>query len=130
MSLFRRTRAADPAGSAPAGGGTAAPETTAPAPAPEPDTGPAAWKTLPPIATTTTAPEPTFKIDAAVKKDLMALESPRLSQGMGHLVSSGGPPGIVSGLATKDADGTAGKPQPDDGAIAPSTSLDIPIVQH
>src|SRR5215510_6593996 len=98
MGLFRRTRAADPVGSVPAGGGTAAPETTAPAPEPaaDPDPGPAAWETLPPIATTTAAPEATFKVGAAVKEDLVALDSPRLSHGMGHLVSSGGPPGIVS----------------------------------
>jgi hypothetical protein len=132
MGLFRRTRAADPAGSAPAGDGSAAPATAAaPEPAaPEPDPGPAAWESLPPIATTTAAPAATFKIGAAVKDDLVALDSPRLSHGMGHLVSADGPPGIVSGLAAAGVQRTVGEPRPDGGAVAPSEALDMPVVQR
>jgi hypothetical protein len=130
MGLFRRTRAADPAGSAPAGGDPVASSAAAAPAAPEPDPGPSAWETLPPIATTTTAPEPTFKIGAAVKDDLVALDSPRLSHGMGHLVSADGPPGIVSGLATAGVERTAGEPRPDGGAVAPSAHLDMPVLQR
>src|SRR5262245_17359661 len=63
------------------------------------DPGPPAWATLPPLTPTIRAPESTFKIGAAVKEDLVALDSPRFSHGMGHLVSSDGPPGVISGLA-------------------------------
>ena len=92
MGLFRRREAsAAPAVSPdpPAGNGSA--------PAPDPD--PPAWTTLPPLTPTVSAPASTFKIGAAVKEDLVALDSPRLSHGMGHLVSADGPPGVISGLA-------------------------------
>ncbi|HKE74590.1 MAG TPA: hypothetical protein VKB57_13295, partial [Acidimicrobiales bacterium] len=58
------------------------------------------WASLPPLTTTTTAPASTFKIGGAVKEDLVALDSPRLSHGMGHLVSGDGPPGVIDGLAS------------------------------
>src|SRR5215468_9119313 len=99
MGLFRRAPAAAPP----------SPPPTSPTP---PDPGPLgspAWATLPPLATTTATPEPTFKIGAAVKEDLVALDSPRLSHGMGHLVSGDGPPGVIDGLASlrvqRSADG-------------------------
>src|SRR5215471_10815975 len=104
MGLFRRAPAAAPA----------SPPPTSPTP---PDPGPLgspAWATLPPLATTTGAPEPTFKIGAAVKEDLVALDSPRLSHGMGHLVSGDGPPGVIDGLASlgvqRSADGAGALP--------------------
>src|SRR5262245_3902977 len=90
MGLFRRREApAEPA---------ASPEPAEPAVAPV-DPGPPAWAILPPLTPTISAPASTFKIGAAVKEDLVALDSPRLSHGMGHLVSSDGPPGVISGLA-------------------------------
>src|SRR4029453_8123717 len=51
------------------------------------------------LTPTVSAPASTFKIGSAVKEDLVALDSPRLSHGMGHLVSADGPPGVISGLA-------------------------------
>ena len=93
MGLFRRREApAEPAASP-----EPAERPIAPAPA---DPGPPAWATLPPLTPTVGAPASTFKIGAAVKEDLVALDSPRLSHGMGHLVSSDGPPGVISGLAS------------------------------
>src|SRR4029450_6008468 len=92
MGLFRRREApAAPAVSphSPSGNGAA--------PAPDPE--PPAWTTLPPLTPTVSAPASTFKIGAAVKEDLVALDSPRLSHGMGHLGSADGPPGVISGLA-------------------------------
>jgi hypothetical protein len=90
MGLFRRRETpADP---------TASPGPAEPAVAPA-DPGPPAWATLPPLRPTISAPASTFMIGAAVKEDLVALDSPRLSHGMGHLVSSDGPPGVISGLA-------------------------------
>jgi hypothetical protein len=109
MGLFRRSRpAAGPTGSVPApapppaeppGGGAEPVGGTDLAGGAVPD-GPAAWETLPPLTPTVTTPSPTFKIGDAVKDDLVALESPRLTRGMGHLVSEEGPPGVVTGLAT------------------------------
>jgi hypothetical protein len=103
MGLFRRRQAAaDPVSP----GDTATPVQRAAL------SGPPAWASLPPLAPTVGVPGSTFKIGAAVKPDLVALASPRLATGMGHLVSADGPPGVVAGLATvgvqRSADGAGG----------------------
>src|SRR5262245_5672355 len=113
MGLFRRREApAEPA---------ASPEPAEPPPA---DPGPPAWATLPPLTPTVSGPASTFKIGAAVKEDLVALDSPRLSHGMGHLVSSDGPPGLISGLARtsvqRQASTSAGGPL--DMPMAPTST--------
>ena len=103
MGLFRRRQAATGPASP---GDRAAPVQRAPL------SEPPAWASLPPLAPTVGVPGSTFKIGAAVKPDLVALASPRLSTGMGHLVSDDGPPGVVAGLATvgvqRSADGAGG----------------------
>src|SRR5918998_1550400 len=125
MGLFRRSRPAPgprphlspTSGPADAGDGRTDTITTGPAPAPAPGSapapgpalqrtaapggeGPAAWRSLPPLRPTLAPQGSTFKIGAAVKEDLVALESPRLSHGMGHLLGGDGPTGVVEGLAT------------------------------
>src|SRR5262245_63955259 len=116
MGLFRRREApAEPA---------ASPEPAEPPPA---DPGPPAWATLPPLTPTVSGPASTFKIGAAVKEDLVALDSPRLSHGMGHLVSADGPPGVISGLARVNVQrsalaGAAGGPL--DMPLAPTEGPD------
>ncbi|HET6953126.1 MAG TPA: hypothetical protein VFI47_22280, partial [Acidimicrobiales bacterium] len=100
MGLFRRRRVSDPS---PPGGATPAPPAAGGAGATvqrEAVSAPPAWATLPPLTPTVGPPASTFKIGAAVKPDLVALDSPRLTTGMAHLVSADGPPGVVSGLAT------------------------------
>ncbi len=138
MGLFRRARPdtepagpVEPSGSAPGGDGIP----TGDGPVAGDDRGaPAAWETVGGLTTTLTPPTPTFKIGEAVKPDLVALASPRLSTGMGHLVSGDGPPGVVSGLATvgvqRRADAPAsdpagpgaGSPPAPDGAGSPGSS--------
>jgi hypothetical protein len=102
MGLFRRQRsAADPSGSAATRDGRTARldgDSTAPGGATSAEPGPRAWESLPPLSATVGLPPSTFKIGAAVKEDLVALASPRLSTGMGHLVGDDGPSGVVSGL--------------------------------
>ncbi|HZM42231.1 MAG TPA: hypothetical protein VFB94_24110, partial [Acidimicrobiales bacterium] len=115
MGLFRRREApAEPA---------ASPEPAEPAVAPA-DPGPPAWATLPPLTPTISVPAPTFKIGSAVKDDLVALDSPRLSHGMGHLVSSDGPPGVISGLArtTVQRQASTSSGGPLDMPMAPSSA--------
>src|SRR5687768_11273499 len=75
-------------------------EAPAPIVEPSPEPEPAGWETLPPLPPTVGPPPPTFKIGSAVKEDLTALRSPRLSSGLGHFVSPDGPSGSVTGLVT------------------------------
>src|SRR5918997_6410989 len=157
MGLLRRSRPAPGPGphlsptSGPADAGDGRTDTIAtgpaPAPAPAPASAlqrtaapggdrPAAWRSLPPLHPTLAPPGSTFKIGAAVKEDLVALESPRLSHGMGHLAGGDGPTGVVEGLATvavqRHSDDDAA-PSDDGPGGAPAdghavSSADLPVV--
>jgi hypothetical protein len=142
MGLFRRQRsAADPSGSAATRDGrTARPDgdSTAPGGGTSPEPCPRAWESLPPLTATVGPPPSTFKIGAAVKEDLVALASPRLSTGMGHLVGDDGPPGVVTGLVDlavqRHADvGGDGRTRAHDAALMSATrhsaGVDLPVAR-
>lgn len=59
------------------------------------------WLEVGTLQTTLATPIPaTFKIGDAVKPDLAALRSPRLSSGVSHVVSETAPAGVVHGLVS------------------------------
>lgn len=146
MGLFRRSRREPEPGPGPTG--PALSTGAAPAVAGGSDAFPVqraamrdatpAWRSAAPMIPTVTPPASTFKIGAAVKEDLVALASPRLSHGMGHLAGDDGPAGVVGGLATVVVqrraahDGDDGEPPVTGPAGTPvphhSGSADMPVV--
>jgi hypothetical protein len=134
MGLFRRSRpAAGPTGPDLTSGGHAASAVTPTAEPPAVQRDAAggedatpAWRSAPPLRPTVTPPTSTFKIGAAVKEDLVALDSPRLSHGMGHLVGGDGPTGVVGGLATVAVQRRSGSPDAAPGSGVVPASADVP----